>query len=95
MTAVLVCVVLANIFNSVVSEIVVMKTIGVRIVKDIVAEVIMAIVFIAATLYLNQLQGCLVYLGAMVVYAVVFRENIKTLFGGLMGFLRRGKPGNH
>ena len=94
-TAVLVCVVLANIFNSVVSEIVVMKTTGVRIVKDIVVEVIMAIVFIAATLYLNQLQGCLVYLGAMVVYAVVFRENIKTLFGGLMGFLRRGKPGNH
>lgn len=75
-TAVLVGVVLSSMFNSVVSEITVMRKLQIHMVKEIVIEIIVAVAFIVATLNLNLMQAALVYICILAVYAIIFRRNI-------------------
>lgn len=77
-TAVLISVVISTMFNSIVSEVAVMRILKIRMINDIVMEVIIAIVFIVATLNLSSLQACLVYIGALIIYAIICRQNLKS-----------------
>jgi len=91
-TVLLICVVLVNIFNSVVSELVVMKTIRVWVVKEILVEAGMTMVFIGAVMTLSAAWACLVYAAALAVYILLFRENIKQILVGVFGIFSRTNP---
>ncbi len=76
-------VVLIIMVRSIASEIVVSKLINKKLYKDFAVELIMTVAFIVIVRYLNLWQGCLVYLAALVIYAVIYRKNIINIFRGL------------
>lgn len=82
--ALLGCVVFVIMFNSVLSEIFVMKTIHVKIVKDFIIEAVMTVAFILCASLLNLWQGCLAYLGVIAVYCAVNYKSIAAMFRTLI-----------
>ncbi|MDE7257389.1 MAG: hypothetical protein K2N50_05490, partial [Clostridia bacterium] len=78
--ALLGCVVFVIMFNSVLSEIFVMRTIHVKIVKDFIIEAVMTVAFILCASLLNLWQGCLAYLGVIAVYCAVNYKSIAAMF---------------
>lgn len=78
--ALLVCVVLIIMFNSVLSEIFVMKTIHVKIIKDFIAEGVMTVGFILCASLLSLWVGCAVYVGLFIAYAALNYKSIAELF---------------
>ncbi|MDE6790748.1 MAG: hypothetical protein K2J61_03395, partial [Clostridia bacterium] len=78
--ALLVCVVLIIMFNSILSEIFVMKTIHVKIIKDFIAEGVMTVGFILCATKLSLWIGCAAYAGLFIVYALFNYKSIVALF---------------
>lgn len=78
--ALLGCVVFVIMFNSVLSEIFVMKTIKVKFVKEFIIESLMTVAFILCASMLNLWQGCLAYTGAFAVYCAVNYKSIISMF---------------
>ena len=79
--ALLGCVVFVIMFNSVLSEIFVMKTIHVKIVKEFIAEGVMTVVFILCASLLSLWIGCAVYAVLFVVYAAINYKSLVALSG--------------
>lgn len=79
LTALLVAIVLVIMLRSVVSEIVVMRTIGVRMWKDFAIEFIMTLLFMSSAALPVRWQGCLMYAMCLCVYLIIKRRDIKEL----------------
>lgn len=80
LTAMLVAVVGVVMFNSVLSEIMVMRTIHVKIVKDFIMETIMTVGFILCARYLDLWIGFAVYAGLFLLYGIFNYKSIAALF---------------
>ena len=78
--ALLGCVVFVVMFNSILSEILVMKTIRIKIVKDFIIEAVMTVGFILCATLLSLWIGLAVYAGLFVVYAAVNYKYIVAIF---------------
>ncbi len=88
--ALLGCVVFVIMFNSVLSEIFVMKTIRIRIIKEFIVEGVMTVGFILCASLLSLWIGCAVYAGLFVVYAAVNYKSVASLFRKI--FKRKSSP---
>lgn len=77
--AVLTCVVVATMFNSILSELIVMRIIRIKIIKEIVAELLMTVVFIGTALNMEPLLACITYVCTLMIYLFVFRKNIQNI----------------
>lgn len=89
LTALLVCTVAVVMFNSVLSEIVVMRIIKVRIVKDFIFEALLTVGFILVASLLDLWWGCLAY---FVLFAVYCLLNYKAIFNLFRRVVRRRAP---
>lgn len=78
--ALLGCVVFVIMFNSVLSEIFVMKIIRVKIVKEFIVEGAMTVGFILCASLLSLWIGCAVYAGLFIVYAAINYKSVVALF---------------
>lgn len=74
--ALMACVVVAVMFNSIASEICVMRTIGIKIVADFIIEAFMTVAFILSATLLHRWIGFAVYMSALLVYFVIYRKQI-------------------
>lgn len=86
------CVVFVIMLNSVLSEIFVMKTINVKIVKEFVIEAVMTLGFILCASLLSLWIGCAVYAALFAVYAAINYKSIIGLFKNV--FKRKMTVGN-
>ena len=84
-TALLGCVVFTIMLNSILSEIFVLKTIKVKIIKEFIIETIMTVGFILCTSLLSLWIGLAVYGGLFVCYCIVNYKSLKNLFGAVLG----------
>lgn len=75
--------------RSIASEMVVSKLINKKFYKDFIVELIMTVAFIVVVRYMNLWQGCLGYLAALILYAVIYRKNIVTMFKNIKNAIRR------
>lgn len=78
LTALLGCVVFVIMLNSVLSEILVMKTIRIKIIKDFIIEGVLTVGFILCATLLSLWIGCAVYVGLFAIYAAI---NYKSIAG--------------
>lgn len=78
--ALLCCVVFVIMLNSVISEIFVMKTIHIKIVKEFIIEGLMAVGFILCASLLDLWIGCAAYAGLLIVYCALNYKSIVALF---------------
>ena len=78
--ALLACVVFVIMLNSVLSEIFVLKTIRVKIIKEFFFEAIMTVGFILCASLLSLWIGLAVYAGLFAVYCAVNYKSIIALF---------------
>ena len=76
MTALLACVVFVIMLNSVLSEICVLKTIHVKIIKEFIIEAVMTVAFILCASLLSRWIGFGVYCGLFAVYCAVNYKSI-------------------
>lgn len=86
--------VLSCAIRSIVSEAVVMKIIGQRVILDFIIEIIMALAFILFVRYLSLWWACLAYGCALVVYAIIYRKSIVALFHTVINMFKRKKSVN-
>lgn len=84
--AILVCIVITVMLNSVLSEIMVLRTIKVKIVKDFIIELLMVAGFILAVQFLDFWWSCLAYGIMLAVYCVI---NYKSILALVKKVLRR------
>lgn len=84
--ALLGCVVFVITLNSVLSEIFVLRTIHVKIVKEFIIEAVMTVGFILCASLLNLWIGCAAYGGMLLVYAII---NYKSVIALMRKLLRR------
>lgn len=68
LTTVIVCIVIATMINSVLSEIFVMKMIKVYFVRELMAEAIMTILFVLIANYLDNVMGFVAYTAVFVIF---------------------------
>lgn len=80
LVALLVCTVVVLMFNSVVSEIVVMRVIKVRIVKDFILEALLTVGFVLVASLLERWWGCLAYFILFAAYCLLNYKAIAKLF---------------
>jgi len=78
--ALLCCVVFVIMFNSILSEIFVLRTIKIKIIKEFIIEGVMTVGFILCASLLSRWIGCAVYAGLFAVYAAVNYKSIVELF---------------
>lgn len=78
--ALLGCVVFVIMLNSVLSEILVMKTIHIKIIKEFFIEAVMTVGFILCASLLSLWIGCAVYAGLFGIYAAINYKSIVALF---------------
>ena len=83
--ALLCCVVFVVMLNSVLSEIFVMRTIHVKIVKDFFIEFAMTIGFILCASFLSLWVGFAVYAGLLAVYAIINYKSILAIIRRIPG----------
>ncbi len=83
--ALLACVVFIIMLNSVISEICVMRTIGIKIVKEFFIEAVMTIGFILCASLLGLWVGFGAYFGLFALYCVLNYKSIMEIFGKLFG----------
>lgn len=88
-TAMLIAIVVMIIFNSVVSEIMVLRTIHMRIIFEFFVEIAMAAGFILIVQFFSRWWGCLAYAGLLVIYCLINYNNIASLFSKILR--KRGK----
>lgn len=93
LTALLVCVVAVVMFNSILSEIFVLKTIQVKIIKEFVIEALMTVGFILCASLLSLWIGFAVYCGLFLIYCLINLKEIKELFNSI--FKRKKEKGEN
>ena len=71
--------------NSVISEICVMRTIGIKIVKEFFIETVMTIGFILCASLLGLWVGFGAYFGLFALYCALNYKSIMEIFGKLFG----------
>lgn len=84
-TALLLSVVFVIMFNSILSEIFVLKTIHVRIIKDFIVETFMTVGFILCAKLFSLWIGLAAYSVLFVCYCIVNYKNLLNLFGKIFG----------
>jgi len=89
-TALLVCVVFTIMLNSILSEIFVLKTIHVKIIKEFIIETIMTVGFILCASLLSLWVGLAVYCGIFAVYCAINYKSIVAIFKKI--FKKKAKP---
>ena len=90
---VLYSVVLVVVVRSVVSEVYAMKLIGKlnkKSILDFAVEIVMTAIFIASARMAGLLYGALIYLGAAVVYLIIYRKSLGAIFKKIAAKFRRG-----
>jgi O-antigen/teichoic acid export membrane protein len=87
--ALLCCVVFVIMLNSVLSEIFVMKTIHIVIIKDFILELLMTVGFILCASLLSLTVGCLVYTGLFLIYCAFNYKSIIVLFKNIFSRIKR------
>ena len=87
--AVLISIIIAIMFNSILSEIVVMRIIKIRFVADFIAEGIMTVAFILITQLLDLWIACGVFAIVLAVYLVYARKHIKPIITSITNTFRR------
>ena len=90
---VLYSVVLVVVVRSVVSEVYAMKLIGKlnkKSILDFAVEIVMTAIFIASARMAGLLYGALIYLGAAVVYLIIYRKSLVAIFKKIAAKFRRG-----
>lgn len=90
---VLYSVVLVVVVRSVVSEVYAMKLIGKlnkKSILDFAVEIVMTAIFIVAARLAGLLYGALIYLGAAVVYLIIYRKSLVAIFKKIAAKFRRG-----
>ncbi len=90
LTALLACVVFVIMLNSVLSEICVLKTIHVKIIKDFIMEGVMTVAFILCATLLDLWIGLAAYCGVFAVYCAINYKSIISLFKRI--FKRKSVP---
>lgn len=83
MTALLACVVFVIVLNSVLSEIFVLKTIKVKIIKEFIIEAAMTVAFILCASLLSRWIGFAVYVGIFAIYCLINYKSLVALFKSL------------
>jgi O-antigen/teichoic acid export membrane protein len=78
-TMVLLSVVFVIMLRSILSEIVVMKLISSYFYTDFIIEGVMTVIFILCARMFSLQTGCLIYICALIIYAYVYRRNIKEM----------------
>lgn len=89
LTAVLVCIVAAVMLNSVLSELVVAKTIGISLGREIMVEVLMAITFIVFTSCLRFWTACAAYAVLLGIYLLCHRRDVAVMLKEMKSVIRR------
>ena len=89
LTAILISIIIAIVFNSVLSEIVVMRIIKIRFVTDFIAEGIMTVVFIVITQSFDLWIACGAYAIVLAIYLVYMRKHIKPIILRFTNAFRR------
>ena len=89
--AVLYLIVAVIMFRSVISEIAVTRILKKNITIDFIIELVMTVIFIASVRCLDRWWACLVYLCALIVYAIIYRRNIIALFHTVINLFKRKK----
>lgn len=74
--------------NSILSEIIVLRTIRVRIVFDFFMEIAMSVGFMLITQYMSRWWGCLTYAAMLAVYCII---NYKKIAALILKLLRKDK----
>lgn len=90
---VLYSVVFVVVVRSVVSEVYAMKLIGKlnkKSILDFAVEIVMTAIFIVAARLAGLLYGALIYLGAAVVYLIIYRKSLVAIFKKIAAKFRRG-----
>ena len=77
--------------RSVASEIAVTKIIKKNISIDFIIELAMTVIFVVVVQFLLRWWACLAYACALIVYAIIYRKNIATLFRMVMNMIRHKK----
>lgn len=80
LTALLICVVFIIMFNAVLSEIIVMKTIHIKLIKKFIVEALMTIGFILCTSLFNLWMGGIIFAGLFAIYAAINYKSILEIF---------------
>ena len=88
--ALLGCVVFVIMFNSVLSEILVMRTIKIKIVKEFIIEAVMIVGFILCATLLDLWIGCAVYAALFVIYALINYKSIVAIFKSVFKRKKQG-----
>ena len=86
----LVCIVLMIMFRSIISEIVVMKIINIRFFSDFIVESFMTIAFMICARAFSLNIGLIIYLACLVLYAIIYRNNLKTMLCKVLNFIKKG-----
>lgn len=89
LTAVLVCVVLANMLKSILSEAVVMRIIHISFKRDLIVEAVMTAVFMMSVALLDRWVAFAVYAVALAAYFVYYRHDIGALAGQMSQKIHR------
>ncbi len=88
--ALLVSMVIVIMFNSILSEVVVMRHIGVRLYKDFILEAAVAVALILITaLVPHRWVGMLIYLGVLILYCLLNLSAVKAVAKKLFARLKR------
>jgi hypothetical protein len=87
---ILVFAVAVTMFNSILSEIIVMRIIKIKLLKEFILDTIMTIIFMVAVNCFSFWIAFLVYAVALVIYCIIVREHLKVLFEKIFArFIRR------
>ncbi len=87
----LAAVVMMLMIRSIISEIAVMRLIGRTFYFDLVLEFVMTIAFIAATTQLGRWEACLAYVAALMVYCILKRKALASLYRQVVRALKGKK----
>ena len=75
----LIGVVAAIMVRSILSELIVMREIGIRFVADFLIEAVVTICFIVCALLPKPWLGCAIYGGILLIYSLRYRNNFRTM----------------
>ena len=82
--ALLLCIVLTIMLNSIASESVVLKVINIKLLKEFIIEALMVVAFICSTTYLSLGWGLIAYFGAFIIYSIINYKTYVSIFKKLL-----------
>lgn len=82
------CILLLMMFRSIASELLLSKILSIKVTRDIIYELIMTIIFLIVSWYLEKLEALIIYLIIYVVYLVIKKTDIKYLLNNIKALVR-------